>query len=250
MAMSELSKLGRNETSKAMKDPRIIVALDFPEYRQAIEFSKKVTPDQCRLKVGKELFTSAGPALVEELIDNGYDIFLDLKFHDIPNTVMKAAGAAAKLGVWMLNVHALGGIAMMRAAREGIDIVPQRPFLIAVTVLTSMTATDLCELGIDRPLQQIVDQFARNALDSGLDGVVCSAREASALRSSLGDAALLVTPGIRPEWAAADDQQRIVTPQQALADGASYLVIGRPITQHKDPAEALGMISASISQTG
>lgn len=231
-----------------MTDPRIIVALDFPEHRQAIEFSKNVSPDQCRLKVGKELFTSAGPALVEELIGNGYDVFLDLKFHDIPNTVMKAASAAAKLGVWMLNVHALGGSAMMQAAREGIDIVAQRPFLVAVTILTSMTATDLKELGIERPLQQVVDQFARNALASGLDGVVCSAQEAPALRSSLGDAALLVTPGIRPEWAAADDQQRIVTPQQALADGASYLVIGRPITQHKDPAEALSLITASISQ--
>ena len=233
-----------------MKDPRIIVALDFPEHWQAIEFSNKVTPDQCRLKVGKELFTSAGPALVEELTGNGYDVFLDLKFHDIPNTVMKAASAAAKLGVWMLNVHALGGIAMMQAAREGIDIVAQRPFLIAVTILTSMTATDLRELGIDKPLQQVVDQFARNALASGLDGVVCSAQEAPTLRSNLGDAALLVTPGIRPEWAAADDQQRIVTPQQAMAGGASYLVIGRPITQHKDPAEALSLITAAISQPG
>jgi orotidine-5'-phosphate decarboxylase len=233
-----------------MKDPRIIIALDFSEHRQAIEFSKKVTPDQCRLKVGKELFTSAGPALVEELTGNGYDVFLDLKFHDIPNTVMKAARAAAKLGVWMLNVHALGGNAMMQAAREGIDIVPQRPFLIAVTILTSMTATDLRELGIDKPLQQVVSLLARNALDSGLDGVVCSAREAPVLRSNLGDAALLVTPGIRPEWAAADDQQRIVTPQQALADGASYLVIGRPVTRHKDPAEALSLITASISEPG
>lgn len=232
------------------KDSKIIVALDFSDHRQAVEFARKLTPDQCRLKVGKELFTSAGPGLVEELVDYGYDIFLDLKFHDIPITVMKATSAAAKLGVWMLNVHALGGIAMMQAAREGIDIVPQRPFLIAVTILTSMTATDLRELGIDKPLQQVVDQFARNALDSGLDGVVCSAQEAPALRSNLGDAALLVTPGIRPEWAAADDQQRIVTPQQALADGASYLVIGRPITQHKDPAEALSLITASISQPG
>jgi orotidine-5'-phosphate decarboxylase len=231
-----------------MNDPRIIVALDFSERQQAIELSKKVTPDQCRLKVGKELFTSAGPMLIEELTGNGYDVFLDLKFHDIPNTVRKAASAAAKLGIWMLNVHALGGIAMMQAAREGIDIVPQRPFLIAVTVLTSMTAIDLRELGIDKPLQQVVEQFARNAMDSGLDGVVCSAQEAAALRSGLGDAALLVTPGIRPEWAAADDQQRIVTPQQALADGASYLVIGRPITQHKDPAQALSLINESISQ--
>jgi orotidine-5'-phosphate decarboxylase len=230
-----------------MRDPRIIVALDFSDQAQAIEFSRKVTPDQCRLKVGKELFTSAGPALVEELVGNGYDIFLDLKFHDIPNTVRQACSAAAKLGVWMLNVHALGGVAMMQAAREGIEIVAQRPFLIAVTVLTSMSASDLQDLGITTPLPQFIDHLARNAISSGLDGVVCSAQEAPALRTSIGDSALLVTPGIRPHWASTDDQQRIVTPQQALADGASYLVIGRPITQHKDPAQALEMIIASIS---
>jgi orotidine-5'-phosphate decarboxylase len=230
-----------------MNDPKVIVALDFSDQAQAIEFSRKVTPGQCRLKVGKELFTSAGPALVEELADNGYDIFLDLKFHDIPNTVRQACSAAAKLGVWMLNVHALGGTAMMQAAREGIEIVAQRPFLIAVTVLTSMSASDLQDLGITMPLPQFVDQLARNAISSGLDGVVCSAQEAPALRTCIGDSALLVTPGIRPHWASTDDQQRTVTPQQALADGASYLVIGRPITQHKDPAQALEMINASIS---
>jgi len=230
-----------------MKDPKVIVALDFSDRQQAIEFSRKVSPDQCRLKVGKELFTSAGPALVEELVGNGYDIFLDLKFHDIPNTVRQACSAAAKLGVWMLNVHALGGAAMMQAAREGIEIVAQRPFLIAVTVLTSMSTSDLQDLGIAKPLPQLVDHLARNAISSGLDGVVCSAREVPALRASIGDSALLVTPGIRPDWASSDDQQRVVTPQQALADGASYLVIGRPITQHKDPAQALEMITASIS---
>jgi orotidine-5'-phosphate decarboxylase len=230
-----------------MRDPKVIVALDFSDQTQAIEFSRKVTPGQCRLKVGKELFTSAGPALVEELVGNGYDIFLDLKYHDIPNTVRQACSAAAKLGVWMLNVHALGGAAMMQAAREGIEIVAQRPFLIAVTVLTSMSASDLQDLGITMPLPQFVDYLARNAISSGLDGVVCSAREAPALRTSIGDSALLVTPGIRPDWASSDDQQRIVTPKQALADGASYLVIGRPITQHKDPAQALEMITASIS---
>ena len=230
-----------------MKDPKVIVALDFSDQTQAIEFSRKVTPSQCRLKVGKELFTSAGPALVEELVGNGYDIFLDLKFHDIPNTVRQACSVAAKLGVWMLNVHALGGAAMMQAAREGIEIVAQRPFLIAVTVLTSMSASDLRDLGITTPLPQFVDQLAQNAISSGLDGVVCSAQETSALRACIGDSALLVTPGIRPDWASTDDQQRIVTPQQALADGASYLVIGRPITQHKDPAQALEMITASIS---
>ena len=230
-----------------MNDPKVIVALDFSDQARAIEFSRKVRPDQCRLKVGKELFTSAGPTLVEELAGNGYDVFLDLKFHDIPNTVRQACSAAAKLGVWMLNVHALGGAAMMRAAREGIEIVAQRPFLVAVTVLTSMSASDLQDLGITTPLPQFVDQLAKNAISSGLDGVVCSAQEAAALRASIGDSTLLVTPGIRPEWASSDDQQRIVTPQQALADGASYLVIGRPVTQHKDPAQALEMINASIS---
>ena len=231
-----------------MNDPKIIVALDFAEKKQALEFVRKTTPAQCRLKVGKELFTSCGPALVEELVGEGYDVFLDLKFHDIPNTVQKAASAAARLGVWMLNVHALGGSAMMQAAREGVEVVARRPFLIAVTVLTSMSEQDLRNSGIDKPLPQLVRQLARNALDSGLDGVVCSAREAAELRAEIGDAALLVTPGIRPEWAGSDDQQRILTPQQALAAGASYLVIGRPITGHADPASALELISESIAQ--
>ena len=230
-----------------MNDPKIIVALDFPDSKQALEFARKTSPDQCRLKIGKELFTSCGPTLVEELVNSGYDIFLDLKFHDIPNTVQKAASAAARLGVWMLNVHALGGSAMMQAAREGVEIVAQRPFLIAVTVLTSLSSQDLKDIGIDRSVPDLVDRLARNALANGLDGVVCSAEEVPALRSSIGESALLVTPGIRPEWASTDDQQRIVTPQQALADGASYLVIGRPITRHQDPAAALALIIESVA---
>lgn len=247
MALPQLPQLGFDEAGKIMKDPKIIVALDFSDHRQAIEFSRKTTPEQCRLKVGKELFTSSGPALVEALIDSGFDVFLDLKFHDIPNTVNKAAAAAAKLGVWMLNVHAMGGVPMMQAAREGIEVVAQRPFLIAVTVLTSMSSDDLRALGITTPLAQMVDRLAHKTIESGLDGVVCSAQEAPGLRASIGESALLVTPGIRPEWAATNDQQRIVTPQQALSDGASYLVIGRPITQHPDPAEALRLITESIS---
>jgi orotidine-5'-phosphate decarboxylase len=229
-----------------MNDPKVIVALDFADSQQALEFARKTSPAQCRFKVGKELFTSCGPTLVKQLVDEGYDVFLDLKFHDIPTTVRKAASAAAKLGVWMLNVHALGGSSMMQAAREGIEIVAQRPFLIGVTVLTSMSSQDLKETGIDMPVAQLVDRLARNAMANGLDGVVCSAQEAPELRSSIGDSALLVTPGIRPDWAAANDQQRIVTPQQALADGSSYLVIGRPITQHDDPAAALELINESI----
>ncbi len=247
MALPQLPQLGFDEAGKTMNDPKIIVALDFSDHRQAIEFSRKTTPEQCRLKVGKELFTSAGPALVEALVDSGFDVFLDLKFHDIPNTVNKAAAAAAKLGVWMLNVHAMGGVPMMQAAREGVEVVARRPFLIAVTVLTSMSPSDLQALGINTPLTQLVDQLAHKTIECGLDGVVCSAQEAPALRASIGESALLVTPGIRPEWAAANDQQRIVTPRQALSNGASYLVIGRPITQHPEPAEALRLITESIS---
>lgn len=248
MALPELPQLGFDETGKGMKDPKIIVALDYPAAAPALELVRKISPQQCRLKVGKELFTSAGPALVESLIDSGFDVFLDLKYHDIPNTVRQASAAAARLGVWMLNVHALGGDAMMRAAREGIEVVAHRPFLVAVTILTSMSQQQLQSLGIATPLPQLVESLARQAIDSGLDGVVCSAQEAVALRASIGHSALLVTPGIRPEWAEAQDQQRIVTPGQALADGASYLVIGRPITAHRDPAEALRLISDSISQ--
>ena len=246
--MSQLPQLGLDETGEPMNDPKIIVALDFADSRQALEFVQKMSPEQCRLKVGKELFTSCGPALVEQLVGSGFDVFLDLKFHDIPNTVRQAAWAAAKLGVWMLNVHALGGAAMMQAAREGVEMVARRPFLIAVTVLTSLSSQDLQSVGIEKPLAQLVDELARQAIANGLDGVVCSAAEALALRGVLGSAPLLVTPGIRPEWAASDDQQRIVTPAQALADGASYLVIGRPITRHADPAEALRLINESISR--
>ncbi len=231
-----------------MNDPRIIVALDFPDAATALDFSRQLDPASCRLKVGKELFTSAGPDLVSRLGDAGFEVFLDLKYHDIPNTVRAAAASAARLGVWMLNVHALGGEAMLRAARDGIEAAPRRPYLLAVTVLTSMSAQDLRALGIEKPLPQLVEQLTGLGLDCGLDGVVCSAQEAPALRRRFGDGALLVTPGIRPDWAASDDQARIVTPEQALADGASYLVIGRPVTRHADPAAALRRINDSINQ--
>ena len=230
-----------------MNDPKVIVALDYANREAALDFANRTTPQQCRLKVGKELFTSCGPGLVGDLVDLGYDVFLDLKYHDIPNTVRQAVSAAAKLGVWMLNVHAQGGQAMMQAAREGAEIVDRRPFVIAVTLLTSMSQQDLDALGINRSVDEMVTDLARQAVDTGLDGLVCSAREAPALRRELGPAPLLVTPGIRPHWAASDDQQRIVTPEQALADGASYLVIGRPITRHEDPAAALEQINATLA---
>ena len=230
-----------------MNDPKVIVALDYANREAALDFANRTTPQQCRLKVGKELFTSCGPGLVGDLVDLGYDVFLDLKYHDIPNTVRQAVSAAAKLGVWMLNVHAQGGQAMMQAAREGAEIVDRRPFVIAVTLLTSMSQQDLDALGINRSVDEMVTDLSRQAVESGLDGVVCSAREAPVLRRELGPAPLLVTPGIRPQWAASDDQQRIVTPEQALADGASYLVIGRPITRHEDPAAALEQINATLT---
>ncbi|MCP4488881.1 MAG: orotidine-5'-phosphate decarboxylase [Gammaproteobacteria bacterium] len=229
-------------------DPKVIVALDTSDPAQALEFARRITPDLCKLKVGKELFTSAGPQLVEKLVNQGFDIFLDLKFHDIPNTVKRAVFAASQLGIWMINVHALGGQAMLLAAREAVDMAGiQRPFLIAVTVLTSMSDDDVSQLGISRSVSEQVKALAALALESGLDGVVCSAKEAAMLRQQFGDVALLVTPGIRPAGANPDDQQRIMTPQQAIADGSSYLVIGRPITQHVNPAEALAEINQSLT---
>ena len=226
----------------------MIVALDYADAKQAFAFVDKTSPALCKLKVGKELFTRAGPQFVEALVVRGYDVFLDLKFHDIPNTVKQAAYAAGQLGVWMVNVHAQGGGAMLLAAREGIDMIGAgRPYLIAVTLLTSISKSDLQQIGIDQETAVFVERLARLAIDSGLDGLVCSAQEAKRLRQLLGQTPLLVTPGIRPAGSSSNDQQRISTPQQAIADGSSYLVIGRPITKHADPAEALAEINASIS---
>lgn len=231
-----------------ISESKVIVALDYADKNQALEFVTKISPDQCKLKVGKELFTRAGPQFVEVLVNKGFDVFLDLKFHDIPNTVKKAVYAAAQLGVWMVNVHAMGGQSMLSAAREGIDMAGNRhPFLIAVSVLTSMSQADLTQLGIQDDLPDFVQKLAGMAIKEGLDGLVCSAQEATVLRKSFGMAPLLVTPGIRPEWASTDDQNRIMTPEKAIASGASYLVIGRPITQHKKPAEALATINQSIT---
>jgi orotidine-5'-phosphate decarboxylase len=227
-------------------DPRVIVALDFSNAEQAVALADRLDPAQCRLKVGKELFTSAGPALVETLQEKGFEIFLDLKFHDIPNTVAKACRAAADLGVWMVNVHASGGRRMMEAAREAVEGAVHKPLLIGVTVLTSMSAEDLAELGLSCSPEEQVLRLARLAQISGLDGVVCSPLEVVSLRENLGQDFCLVTPGVRPKGASTDDQQRIMTPEDALRAGSDYLVIGRPITQADDPAEALAKINAVI----
>ena len=200
----------------------------------------------CRLKVGKELFTSAGPQLVEQLMQRGFQVFLDLKFHDIPNTTAQACKTAAALGVWMVNVHALGGRKMMEAAREAVAQVALPPKLIAVTVLTSMAREDLAEIGVTATPAEMVLRLATLARDSGLDGVVCSAQEAPMLRQRMQEKFCLVTPGIRPADSAADDQSRIMTPRAALENGSSYLVIGRPITKAADPLLALQNIYKEI----
>lgn len=214
----------------------VVVALDFDSSHAALALADRLEPSQCRLKVGKELFTVAGPTVVEKLMGRGFDVFLDLKFHDIPNTCAKAVKAAAELGVWMVNVHASGGRRMMDAAREALVTYKQKPLLIGVTVLTSMEEADLADLGLACTPDQQVQRLAQLVEDAGLDGVVCSAREVEMLRAVRSPEFCLVTPGIRPIGASADDQRRIVTPEQAIAWGSNYLVIGRPITQAEDPA--------------
>ncbi len=224
----------------------VIVALDYPDAESALALAGRLDPQRCRVKVGKELFTACGPSVVESLQYKGFEVFLDLKFHDIPNTTASAVKAAAELGVWMVNVHASGGRSMMGACREMLERYPgNRPLLTAVTILTSLEQSDLQEVGLDiEPMVQ-VQRLARLAQECGLDGVVCSAREARALRGALGDDFLLVTPGIRPAEANTDDQKRIVTPAQAMENGSSYLVIGRPITRSDNPAGALEAILAT-----
>jgi orotidine-5'-phosphate decarboxylase len=217
----------------------IIVALDYDSSDKALTLARQLDPSLCLVKVGKELFTRAGPALIHELHDLGLQVFLDLKYHDIPNTVAAAVRAAADLGVWMVNVHASGGSRMMIAAREAIEGHASRPLLIGVTVLTSMSAEDLRELGWNGSAEERVAQLAELAANSGLDGVVCSAQESTMLRQQRGDNFALVTPGIRLAGDAAGDQRRVVTPADAMAGGSDYLVIGRSITQAEDPLVTL-----------
>jgi orotidine-5'-phosphate decarboxylase len=230
-------------------DVKIIVALDFPDALTALQLVEQLEPSMCKLKVGKELFTRAGPSLVEKLSGKGFDVFLDLKFHDIPNTVASACKAAAELGVWMVNVHTFGGRAMMEAAREAIDTFDNKPLLIGVTVLTSMDDAALREIGIEQSAQEQVVRLAKLAQTSGLDGVVCSAQEAQLLRQLMGERFALVTPGIRPAGSDKGDQKRIMTPKLAIDSGASYLVIGRPITQAQNPLAVIKQITEEISST-
>lgn len=230
-----------------MPNKPIIVALDFPQAKTALDLVARLDPQLCRVKVGKELFTVAGPQLVESLVKGGFDVFLDLKFHDIPNTVASACKAAASLGVWMLNVHALGGEAMLRAAREAIDYSAHKPLLIGVTILTSLSDNDVASVGLQGSAADNVLRLATLAKKCDLDGVVCSSQEATMLRSHIVAPFALVTPGIRLAGAAKDDQTRVLTPQDALRAGADYLVIGRPITQAVDPLATLNAIIQDIN---
>lgn len=238
-------------TPRPFSAPHIVVALDFETAETALAMADRLDPALCRLKVGKELFTSTGPSLVEALMQQGYGIFLDLKFHDIPHTVAKACQAATRLGVWMLNVHASGGSAMMQAARDGVEQALQpgqtRPLLTAVTVLTSQNAQTQQEIGIQRDLPSQVLHLATLAEQSGLDGVVCSALEVAMLRSAIGPDFCLVTPGIRPAGSPQNDQIRVLTPLEARTLGSDFLVIGRPITQSAEPLAVLTKIVQSLN---
>lgn len=229
-----------------MSDSKIIIALDYPSSEAALALAKQLDPQRCRLKIGKELFTRSGPQVVETLVAQGFDIFLDLKYHDIPNTVAKACAAAADLGVWMMNVHALGGTAMMTAAQQALGKQSDRPLLIAVTLLTSMDRATFEQIGLQGSITDTVLRLAKLADDSGLDGVVCSAQEASQLREQRGTDFQLITPGIRPANSIQGDQHRTMTPAEAINAGSSYLVIGRPITGAEDPMAALEAIEKSL----
>jgi orotidine-5'-phosphate decarboxylase len=225
----------------------IIVALDYDNADDALQLVRTLDPATCRVKVGKELFTQAGPQLVTDIQNLGFEVFLDLKFHDIPATTAKAVRAAAQLGVWMVNVHASGGPEMMRAAADALrEFGSAAPKLIAVTVLTSMSQEELEVIGVERPLPAQVLALATMAKDCGLHGVVCSAREAKILRDALGDDFALVTPGIRPAGTALNDQKRVMTPQDAMAAGVNYLVMGRPIRDADNPAQVVQEISQSL----
>ena len=227
-------------------DPKVIVALDFDTADETLALVDQLKPTMCRLKIGKQIFTREGPQLVKSLIAKGYDVFLDLKFHDIPNTVAAACAAAAELGVWMINVHAQGGPSMMRAAREAINQCAHKPLLIGVTILTSLNTDEIRAVGLHGSTEDNVMRLAKLAQESGLDGVVCSPLEVLSLRDQLNSNFKLVTPGIRPAGSSKDDQKRVMTPKTALAAGSDYIVIGRPITQSKHPLAALQSILNEI----
>jgi orotidine-5'-phosphate decarboxylase len=231
-----------------MQDKRIIIALDFSNTREALALVDQLDPAACRVKIGNELFSTAGPSFVKDVIQRKFDVFLDLKFHDIPNTVARAVSVAAEMGVWMTNIHAAGGRVMMEQAKSALDSFgDSRPLLIGVTVLTSMADADLQDIGMNCKPQEQVKRLASLSNAAGLDGVVCSAAETSMLRASLPAEFCLVTPGIRRPEDAVGDQKRVVGPAQAIANGSDYLVVGRPITRADSPLEALQAFNRAVA---
>ena len=230
-----------------MNQKPIIVVLDYPDAKSALELAARLDPAECRVKVGKELHTAAGPNVIDALMQRGFDVFLDLKFHDIPNTVASACRVAAAQGVWMMNVHASGGRRMMLAAREAVDFAGVKPLLIGVTVLTSLSDAEMSEVGFNGTAAENVMRLAMLSKECELDGVVCSAEEATGLKAALGAEFQLVTPGIRLENDAKGDQQRVVTPVNAMRRGADYLVIGRSITHAADPIATLHFINRQLA---
>jgi orotidine-5'-phosphate decarboxylase len=247
--MPGLQSLEHHQTGAGggVSSPRVVVALDFAEAADALGFAARVQPAECRLKVGLELFSRAGPAVVGALVERGFDVFLDLKYHDIPTTVARACSAAARLGVWMLNVHALGGRRMLEAARESVEAISHRPLLIGVTVLTSHADDELGQIGLRDGIPAQVERLAGLAHTAGLDGVVCAPTEAARLRECFGASFKLVTPGIRPSSSPADDQRRTMTPIEAVRAGTDYLVIGRPVTRAADPLQVLRTINEELA---
>ena len=229
-----------------MKSP-IIIALDM-EIKNALELAKKIDPKVCKVKVGSELFTKGGPKVIEKLKDLGFDVFLDLKFHDIPNTVSRSVEAAIKLGVWMLNVHSLGGKEMLKAAYKTVENSSTKPLLIGVTVLTSLEDKDIKQIGLQKSTREQVLLLAQLCQNERLDGVVCSHKELSFLRESLDKDFVLVTPGIRSIKSKKDDKLRTSTALEAVNNGADYIVIGREITNNKNPNEKIHQILKEFQQ--
>ncbi|MFP3014286.1 MAG: orotidine-5'-phosphate decarboxylase [Arsenophonus sp.] len=230
-----------------MLDSPIIVALDYNDKIKALSFVDSVNPNDCHLKIGMQMFTLYGTQFIQTLHQRGFQVFLDLKFYDIPNTVAKAVKAAADIGVWMINVHASGGSRMMSAAKEAlVEYGKDAPILIAVTVLTSMDKCSLQQVGINQETSEQVLRLSKLSKECNLDGVVCSAHEASIVKSACGNNFLLITPGIRNNVTDVNDQRRIMTPKEAINVGINYIVIGRPITCSVNPVLSLIKINRSI----
>ena len=231
---------------KNSKAQKIILALDFDSESETLNFIERLDPKLCKLKIGKQLFVREGPKIVTSMIDRGFDVFLDLKFHDIPNTTVKACEAAADMGCWMVNIHAFGGRIMMEAVANSFARLKAPPLLVSVTVLTSFDGQEISRIGLNKTLDNQVELLAKLSYDSGIDGVVCSALEIGKIKKSVGSKFIYVTPGIRVLGDAMHDQSRVVTPEKAILLGSDYIVIGRSITSDKDPLKKLKQINLNL----